>query len=91
MVYNMLGNSIKFTPEGGTISLRCTKDDNLTITVSDTGPGIDKEHLNKIFERFYQIEKTGEEGTGIGLALVKKYAELMGGSVEIASNSDKAA
>lgn len=85
MVYNLIGNSIKFTPEGGTISLRCKKDDNLTITVSDTGPGIDKENLDKIFERFYQIGKNGEEGTGIGLALVKKYAELMGGRIEIES------
>lgn len=89
MVYNLLGNSIKFTPKGGKISLQCRKDDNLVITVSDNGPGINKENLNRIFERFYQIDNTAEEGTGIGLALVKKYAELMGGRVEIVSNSDK--
>ena len=89
MVYNLLGNSIKFTPAGGTVGLRCTMADNhLVITVSDTGPGIDKDNLNKIFERFYQLGNSSGEGTGIGLALVKKYAELMGGSVEIASNSD---
>ena len=89
MVYNLLGNSIKFTPAGGTVGLRCTMADNhLVITVSDTGPGIDKDNLNKIFERFYQLDNSSSEGTGIGLALVKKYAELMGGSVEIASNSD---
>lgn len=88
MVYNLLGNSIKFTPQGGKISLQCTHtDEALTISVGDTGPGIDKENLNKIFERFYQIGNTSDEGTGIGLALVKKYAELMGGRVEIESNT----
>lgn len=88
MVYNLLGNSIKFTPQGGKISLQCTHtDEALTISVGDTGPGIDKEDLNKIFERFYQIGNTSDEGTGIGLALVKKYAELMGGRVEIESNT----
>ena len=88
MVYNLLGNSIKFTPQGGKISLQCTHtDETLTISVGDTGPGIDKEDLNKIFERFYQIGNNSDEGTGIGLALVKKYAELMGGRVEIESNT----
>ena len=88
MVYNLLGNSIKFTPQGGKISLQCTNTDEvLSITVSDTGQGIDKENLNKIFERFYQIGNNTEEGTGIGLALVKKYSELMGGRVEIESST----
>ena len=90
MVYNLLGNSIKFTPQGGKISLQCTNTDEvLSITVSDTGQGIDKENLNKIFERFYQIGNNTEEGTGIGLALVKKYSELMGGRVEIESSTSK--
>lgn len=88
MVYNLLGNSIKFTPQGGKISLQCTNTDEvLSITVSDTGQGIDKENLNRIFERFYQIGNNTEEGTGIGLALVKKYSELMGGRVEIESST----
>ena len=88
MVYNLLGNSIKFTPQGGRISLQCTNtDEALSITVSDTGQGIDKENLNRIFERFYQIGNNTEEGTGIGLALVKKYSELMGGRVEIESST----
>lgn len=88
MVYNLLGNSIKFTPQGGKISLLCTHaNEILTITVADTGPGIGKEDLNKIFECFYQIGSVSDEGTGIGLALVKKYAALMGGRVEIESNT----
>ena len=90
MVYNLLGNSIKFTPAGGSIGLQYRLTDNqLSITVSDTGSGIDKDNLKKIFERFYQLENSAEEGTGIGLALVKKYAELMGGRVEIESNSEE--
>lgn len=90
MVYNLLGNSIKFTPAGGSIGLQYRLTDNqLSITVSDTGSGIDKDNLKKIFERFYQLENSAEEGTGIGLALVKKYTELMGGRVEIDSNSEE--
>lgn len=89
MVYNLLGNSIKFTPSGGKIYLQYTKTSHhLSITVRDTGPGIDQENLNRIFERFYQLDNSNQEGSGIGLALVKKYAELMGGRVEIESNID---
>lgn len=87
MVYNLVGNSIKFTPRGGTISMECLKGDKLTIVVRDTGPGIDQEHLNHIFERFYQIGNNDSEGSGIGLALVKKYTELMGGTIDIESHT----
>lgn len=87
MVYNLVGNSIKFTPRCGTIKLECIKGEWLTLKVSDTGPGIDQKNLNHIFERFYQIDNDGNEGSGIGLALVKKYAELMGGRVEIESHT----
>ena len=92
IVYNLLGNSVKFTPPGGSISLRYGIDKGcLVVTVSDTGPGIGPDSLNRIFERFYRIENSNVEGSGIGLALVKKYAELMGGRVEIQSDCDKAA
>ena len=88
MVYNLIGNSIKFTARGGTIALECHLGEELTVTVRDTGAGIDKENLSRIFERFYQIDSSNMEGAGIGLALVKKYAELMGGQVRIASRTE---
>ena len=87
MVYNLLGNSIKFTPPHGTILMECLRGDDLTILVRDTGPGIDRDKLNLIFERFYQIEHNNTEGSGIGLALVKKYVELMGGTIQVESKT----
>lgn len=89
MIYNIIGNSMKFTPEGGTISMSCYRNaQSITITVKDTGIGISKENLNRIFERFYQIENSQSEGTGIGLALVKSLVELMHGTIEVSSNND---
>ena len=88
MVYNLIGNSIKFTAREGTIALECHLGEELTITVRDTGVGIDKENLSRIFERFYQTGSSNAEGAGIGLALVKKYAELMGGQIRIASRTE---
>lgn len=91
MIYNIIGNSMKFTPEGGTISMSCYRNaQSITITVKDTGIGISKENLNRIFERFYQIENSQNEGTGIGLALVKSLVELMHGTIEVSSNNDTA-
>lgn len=87
MVYNLVGNSIKFTPPHGMILLECLRGDDLTILVRDTGPGIDRDKLNLIFERFYQIEHNNTEGSGIGLALVKKYVELMGGTIQVESQT----
>lgn len=88
MVYNLIGNSIKFTAREGTIALECHLGEELTITVRDTGVSIDKENLSRIFERFYQTGSSNAEGAGIGLALVKKYAELMGGQIRIASRTE---
>lgn len=89
MVYNIVGNSMKFTPEGKTISLKCHRNaQSITIGVKDTGIGINKQNLERIFERFYQIENSKQEGTGIGLNLVKVLVELMHGTIEVASNDD---
>lgn len=89
MVFNLIGNSMKFTPRGGLIQMICTRTTEvLQITIVDNGIGIDKENLESIFERFYQIENSHDEGTGIGLALVKSIVELMHGRIEIESNTD---
>lgn len=89
IVYNLVGNSMKFTPQGGTISMKCHRNaQSLTISVKDTGLGISKQNLERIFERFYQIENSPQEGTGIGLALVKVLVDLMHGTIEVASNDN---
>ncbi|MFK7971179.1 MAG: ATP-binding protein [Bacteroidia bacterium] len=86
--YNLLSNSFKFTPDGGIIAVRQYANANsLGIQISDTGVGIAKEKLDHIFDRFFQAE-TGlneQEGTGIGLALVKELVALHGGTISVHS------
>ncbi|MDC3952836.1 ATP-binding protein [Polyangium jinanense] len=89
IVLNLLGNALKFTPEGGSIVVRLHKvGAELELSVEDTGPGIpaDKQHL--LFQRFQQIDASAtrkHEGTGVGLSLVKELAELMGGKAFVES------
>jgi signal transduction histidine kinase/CheY-like chemotaxis protein len=84
IIYNLLSNAFKFTPIGGDIRLEAsTTGSTISIIVHDSGPGIPDEQLNKIFDRFYQVQQyyTDEQGTGIGLALTKELAELHSGKV----------
>ncbi|MFZ4549474.1 MAG: ATP-binding protein, partial [Bacteroidales bacterium] len=90
MVYNLLSNAHKFTPENGSIDLRIVQPNNDTwqLVVQDTGIGIAADQLPHIFDRFYQAENTltrRSEGTGIGLALVNELSKLLQGSIEVES------
>ena len=87
IVFNLVSNAVKFTPAGGTVmvTLCDMPDRKVLISVSDTGKGIPEEDREKVFERFFQTEGT-EGGTGIGLAIVKAYAELHGGQVMVSSH-----
>ena len=91
IVSNYLSNAIKFTPKDGKITLRVSKVANsLQISVQDTGIGIPKEGLEKVFNRFYQVKRADyKEGTGIGLALCKELAELHRGKVWVESEIGK--
>ncbi len=84
---NLLSNAIKFTPAGGSICLTSQKKDNAVfITVKDTGCGIDEETQKRIFEKFYQGDTShASEGNGLGLALVKKVIEIIGGDITVKS------
>jgi len=91
-VTNLINNAIKFTPTDGQISLKVMhKDEELVISVSDTGFGIPKDEIPKIFERFYRVSHPGKEvkGTGLGLAIVKKIVMLHGGRIEVESEVDR--
>jgi PAS domain S-box-containing protein len=89
IMYNLLSNAIKFTPKKGTVSVtsKCVNE-NVQISVSDTGIGIPEEKHRSIFDPFKQVDSSSNRkygGTGLGLALVKKYVEMHGGEIWIES------
>jgi PAS domain S-box-containing protein len=89
IISNLINNSMKFTKKG-TIDFGYTlKDDRLEFFVKDTGIGIPEESIDKIFDRFYQVDRTlsGQfGGTGLGLSICKAYVQLLGGSISVASS-----
>ena len=90
---NVLSNAFKFTPEGGRVNITIKKDKKFSeIAVADSGTGIPKNELDKIFDRFYQVDgsPTREyEGTGIGLSLTKELIELHKGEIKVESEEGK--
>lgn len=90
---NLLSNSIKFTPERGTIRVRCyAAGEGVAVEVIDNGIGIPKEAVPRLFDRFYQVDASSTRkfgGTGIGLNIVKSLLDLMGGRIEVESEQGK--
>ncbi len=89
---NLVSNALKFTPDGGRVSIGVSRQgEELVLRVSDTGMGIPKESLPKIFEQFYRVHRPGVEiqGTGLGLSIVRKIVVLHGGRIEIESEVNK--
>ncbi len=90
---NLLSNAFKFTPVGGAIEFKVKRTDkDVELTVSDTGIGISAERLDKIFDRFYQVDSSHTreyEGTGLGLALTKELVELHRGQIRVESEEGK--
>src|SRR5262249_17095624 len=93
ILYNLVSNAIKFTPDDGRVGVRVKRDGgDLLFAVWDTGIGIPVAEQGRIFEEFYQIQQTaGKEypGTGLGLALAKKFVELHGGRIWVESEPDR--
>ena len=93
VMLNLISNAIKFSIEGDEIFVDVRdKGDRIEISVIDTGIGIDKDHLEVIFERFKQVDKSlsrNAEGSGIGLCLVKSIVELHGGTIKLQSEIGK--
>lgn len=92
IMLNLLSNAIKYTPSGGEIFVNLSFDDNyVNITVKDNGIGIPKEKLDSIFEKFVRVDKTikrENEGSGIGLNIVKSLVDLLEGNIHIESSEN---
>lgn len=89
---NLVSNAIKFIPKGKTVQIRWGRDEKgmIVLRVIDDGPGIPEEHLDRLFERFYRVDKgrtRGAGGTGLGLAIVKHILQSHGGSVAVQSKA----
>jgi two-component system phosphate regulon sensor histidine kinase PhoR len=86
---NLIDNAIKYTPEHGSVRVRCsTLDDSVAFEVADSGIGIPRDDLPRIFERFYRVDKARSRelgGTGLGLSIVKHLIQSIGGRVDVAS------
>lgn len=88
--YNLLSNALKYTSEGGSITIKAkSTDETVEICIKDTGKGIAKEDIKHIFDRFYQVRNSNKDGTGIGLAIVKAFTELQGGIAKVESEVGK--
>jgi len=88
VVLNLLSNAIKFTPEGGRIQVRAMPvGGSVEVSVTDTGVGIAPEDQEAVFEEFRQVGSSAakQEGTGLGLALCRKFVELHGGRIWVQS------
>ena len=79
---NLLGNAIKFTPAGGTITVRAERrGDDLSIAVADTGAGIAADELPHVFERYWKAQSTSQAGSGLGLYIAHGIVEAHGGKI----------
>ncbi len=91
VLVNLLDNAVKYTPDGGRVGLAAAPDgDRVVLSVSDTGPGIARHHLPRLFERFYRAD-TGRAresgGTGLGLAIAKHLTQAQGGEIGVESGN----
>jgi signal transduction histidine kinase len=87
---NLVGNAVKFTPEGGVITLSAERADNrIQCAIADTGPGIPPEDLPRIFGKFWQSKRGDRRGVGLGLAIARGIVEAHGGSISVRSEMGK--
>ena len=92
VITNIISNAIKYTPDGGSITVSVTCDnDTATVAIQDTGKGIKKEDIPKVFDKFRQLENIAHhsDGSGLGMSIAKSIVERLGGSIRIESEPGK--
>ena len=93
IVFNLMDNAIRYNVPGGSVTACCRREGaGVVLTVSDTGIGIPPEHLSRVFERFYRVDKSHSRasgGTGLGLAIVKHAAQIQGAEIRLESTPGK--
>jgi len=93
VLYNIISNALKYSPEGGQVTFSIKeKEDKMIVSVSDQGVGIPKENIGKIFDRFYRVDKARTRklgGTGLGLAIAKEMVNVHGGAIWATSEEGK--
>jgi len=93
IVNNLLDNALNYTPQGGQVRVAWSQQgEQVLIEISDTGMGIERKHLERIFERFYRVDSARSRdagGTGLGLAIVKHLCQLFSGSIHVTSEPDQ--
>ena len=93
MLHNLCENAVKYNREGGSVTVTVEDlPEHAAVTVSDTGIGIPEEHLDRIFERFYRVDKSRSKqvgGTGLGLAIVKHAVKLQNAAITVESTVGK--
>ena len=86
MIDNLVGNAVKYTKPGDNIEIVVRRDrDRAILTVVDHGPGIPRQSIDRIFDRFFRVPGTGGSGSGLGLALVKEVVDWHEGCISIES------
>ena len=93
VLVNLLDNAVKYTPDGGqaTVTAAPVAGDRIEVVVADTGPGIERHHLPRLFERFYRVDpgrSRGSGGTGLGLAIVKHLVQMQAGDIGVDTGTE---
>ncbi len=92
LLTNLVDNALRYTPNGGAVTVRCgTHAESPFIEVEDNGPGIPKSERTKVFDRFYRISGSSDDGCGLGLAIVKEIADLHAAQITIADGAQQGA
>lgn len=87
---NLISNAIRYSPENSDVKISVTQNNNqMAISVTDFGPGIEPEYQEKVFDRYFRIPGTKQEGTGLGLAICKEFMEAQGGEITLDSRFGK--